>query len=224
MTYTPVEDCDHIAVATSLDLLMTAEFNARVNCHVLPRQLSGDFDLLARDIAAFFDTGRLTVFTPSNLVQWQEPLSSLDTYQENLDNQDPCDPNVIRLKQSFAIIRADMTYLKERKRRATLRVVREYPQQIEYMPHADQSIFPWGKLIISYNNPKTLWYRNKDVESISPDTGVAVINENAKPHQFNVGDMFRFRCFSSNTDNPEENAFVHCGEQSEHPRLLLAAD
>ncbi len=220
LDYIP-EGYELIKVVDDLFSFFTTDFEPKANIVLLPRSLRGDFDVLAAEMARFFN------LTDGELFVKYSERSKIEEFQNNLENED--------LHSAVDVILSDMECLYSARVKTHMRlIVNEYKEHYNVHDfHVDGLNQDFDRFITCYNAPVTQFVRNDDVVAVSGNN--VEINPDAPIYQFAVGDMWKARVRNkqrNSADNflekllrdKERRAFVHRAIRSETPRLMVVGD
>jgi hypothetical protein len=213
-------DYDRITVVGDLCSLLSEDFGTRGNVVLYPRRLAGDFDALARVMAAYFNLGKDEIF-----IKYKENEKLL-AFRDVLENE-----NLLRC---LDIILADMEFIQSTGARTTLRLLRGYSEASgTHEFHVDGLNQNFDRMFTCYNDPVTEYVRNDDVLSV--DGHKAVVRDDAVIYSFHAGDIWKQRVRNKKEqsllgvlkgvmEDKAKRAFVHRAQRSKHPRLMLVGD
>lgn len=202
------ENYNRIRVVDSFAAMCGDDFAAGENALLLPRRLTGAFNLLA---------WRLTAD------DWKDREAVLKSY---------AGPRLHRIFGHAAQqILTDMEMLHDHGYRPELRVVRKgrYPSSVLNY-HVDRGSC---RIICCYNDPVTRALRNEDAIPADPKraNGSFRAREGALPFAFHAGDIWRHKAVplddESNLANRMGEAFIHCAPRIgawANPRLMLVGE
>ncbi len=211
---------DRIKVVPDICSLLTEDFEPRANLVLYPRRIKGDFDSLARVMAAYFNLGKDEIF-----VKYKD-IQKLIDFGEALENDG--------LRNAMEIVLNDMEFFHSSGARTHLRLLRGYSEASgTHGFHVDGMNQNFDRLMTCYNEPVTEYVRNDDVIAIEGHK--AIVKEGAPVFQFRPGDIWKqrvrnkkaeniFGLLKGAIENKAKRAFVHRAQKSKHPRLMVVGD
>lgn len=213
------ESYDRIKVVNDPYAFLATDFAPRANVVLYPRTIEGDFDALAKKMAAHFNLGDEQIF-----IKYSEA-------ERIRDFQKTCNETDARLVD---IILNDMEFLYSSRVKTHMRLLTHYTEDPRtHHFHVDGECQDFDRYMTCYNNPVTQFVRNEDVMLVKGHD--AHVRPRAPIYQFNPGDLWKARVrnkprgrIRSAIDQAlrikENRAFVHRAMVSATPRVMVVGD
>ncbi len=214
------EGYNRIKVVSDLCSFLTTDFDPIANVVLYPRQLSGDFDTLAKVMAVYFGLDEKEIF-----IKYDEK-EKIEVFKRTLNDS--------ALIQCVDIILADMEFFQSGGVRCHMRVLTGYTEDSRtHKFHVDGLEQNFDRYMTCYNDPVTEYIKNDDVtEVVGHDV---VYGDKAEVFQFRKGDIWKARVrnkplnfivdfIERKLKFKERRAFVHRAPLCNHPRLMVVGD
>ena len=209
-----------IKVVGDVFALLSEDFDPVANVILCPRQISGDFDEIARRMAAYFELQEKEIF-----IKYAE-RGRIEDFQDSLEEDN--------LRKCVDIILSDMEFLYHAGARPHMRILKDYAaDQPTHKFHVDGLLRDFDRYMTCYNAPVTEFIRNSDVLGVNGHQ--VLFHPQAKVYGFKVGDIWKSRVRNKRsnpfltvwrniTQEARKRAFVHRAPRSEHPRVMVVGD
>lgn len=206
------EGYDRIAVVDTEEGLFAGELSGRVNCILLPRAISGDFNGLAKELYLY------KTYTEQRYQHKGELYVRLSRIAEEPD----------QVGQAARVVKGDVDMVRKRGLDDNLRVIdRDFyldtPSVQNLHMDIGQDMDDIGALMCSYTEPTTGWAMNEECDEglrIYRHDPALVFNlkAGAQRRHFQPGDMFR-QAAQKNLYNVK--GFIHGAESIREGELRL---